>query len=52
MMFKKNKNSDQGFAGGLLLGMGIMLASTDYVLSGMLISLLGTLIYLETKIDI
>jgi len=49
--FKLNKSADQGFVGGLILGIGVMIGDKEPIF-GLLLSLFGVLIYLDLKCDI
>jgi len=48
---KANASADQGFVGGLLLGIGVMMGD-NHPIPGMLFALYGVLIYLQLKCDI
>lgn len=49
--FKANAAADQGFTGGLLLGIGLMMGD-NHPIPGMLFALFGVLIYIQLKCDI
>lgn len=46
------RGSDQGFAAGLLIMGGIGACERGWVICGLIISLFGVLIYLDSKIEI
>lgn len=48
----KNDDADQGFAGGIILAAGIAITSNGWIWLGIVISVLGALIYLEKKFTI
>jgi hypothetical protein len=46
------RGASQGLAAGMLTMAGIMACDNGWIIGGLLISLFGVLLYLETKIEI